>query len=388
MTMTRRDVPITGSVLAWARDEAGLAPADVAATLGVDVATVEAWESGAALPSRGQFSKLAELLRRPTALFFLPEPPRKAGLPTSLRSAPGLMGHRLSKEEVRQIRWARRLQQIVAWVLRDEGSAEVDLPRYSTDDRSIEAAATVRRILGVPPAEQLAWESPSEAFRSWRDALEELGVLVIQLQLGRESVRGFSAWDDHAPIVGVNTAYHPTARIFTLFHELGHLVTRTDAACLRFIVPADPEVGAERWCERFAAELLLPADALRSVASHFGISVHGRVEDVDTARKIAARFKVSTRAASLRLQELQLAPPSLYGMVERELADRDWNAQAGGGGGQPAPEKRLRELGTRIPEILIDAAKGGRLTRSDLSDYLHLTTGQVDDLRSLVASGA
>jgi DNA-binding transcriptional regulator YiaG len=87
--MTRREVPITGSVLAWARDEAGLAPADVAATLGVDVAAVEAWESGAALPSRGQFSKLAELLRRPSALFFLPEPPRKAGLPTSLRSAPG-----------------------------------------------------------------------------------------------------------------------------------------------------------------------------------------------------------------------------------------------------------------------------------------------------------
>jgi len=40
--MTRREVPITGSVLAWARDEAGLASADVAATLGVDVAAVEA----------------------------------------------------------------------------------------------------------------------------------------------------------------------------------------------------------------------------------------------------------------------------------------------------------------------------------------------------------
>jgi len=67
---------------------------------------------------------------------------------------------------------------------------------------------------------------------------------------------------------------------------------------------------------------------------------------------------------------------------------RDGMGRGGGGARQPAPEKRLRELGTRIPEILIDAAKGGRLTRSDLSDYLHLTTGQVDDLRSLVATGA
>lgn len=386
--MARREVPITGSVLAWARDEAALTRADVAASLGIEPAVVGAWEEGEAYPTRGQFSRLAELLRRPTALFFLPEPPSRAGLPTSLRAAPGLMGHRLSKEEVRQIRWARRLQEIVGWVLRDEDSAPVTLPQFSPNGGSLHAAATVRQMLGVMPAEQLAWESPSEAFRNWREVLEGLGILVVQLQLGRESVRGFSAWDDRAPIVGVNTAYHPTARIFTLFHEVGHLVTRTDAACLRFIVPGDPEVGTERWCERFAAELLVPADALRSVASRLGVSEEAQVGDVEIARRIAGRFKISTRAASLRLQELRLAPTSLYGMVERELADRDWNAQAGGGGGQPAPEKRLRELGTRIPEILIDATEGGRLTRSDLSDYLHLTTGQVDDLRSLVATGA
>jgi Zn-dependent peptidase ImmA (M78 family)/DNA-binding XRE family transcriptional regulator len=387
--MARREVPITGSVLAWAREEAGLSPADVAEVLHVDVRTIESWESGATLPGRGQFTKLAELLRRPTALFFLPEPPSRAGLPTSLRSAPGLMGHRLSKEEVRQIRWARRLQEIVGWVLRDEDSAPVTLPQFSPNGSSLDAAATVRQLLGVTPAEQLAWESPSEALRSWREVLEGRGILVVQLQLGRESLRGFSAWDDRAPIVGVNTAYHPTARIFTLFHEIGHLVTRTDAACLRFIVPGDPEVGTERWCERFAAEVLIPADVLRSVASRLGVREGVQVDDVETARRIAGRFKVSTRAASLRLQELQLAAPSLYGMVVRELADRDWNAQGGGSGsGQPAPEKRLRELGTRVPEILINAAEDGRITRSDLSDYLNLTTGQVDDLRSLVVTRA
>lgn len=384
--MPSREVPVTGSVLAWARDEAGLTLVDVAATLGVEPETVRAWEAGTARPTRGQFSKLAKLLRRPSALFFLPEPPRRAGLPTSLRSAPGLMGHRLSTEEVRLIRWARRVQQIVSWVLRDAMSAEVELPRFSTDAASEDAARAVRALLGISPAEQLSWGNPSEAFRAWRDALEEHGILVLLLQLGKDSVRGFSAWDEHAPIVGVNTAYHPTARIFTLFHELGHLVTRTDAACLRFIVPGDPEVGAERWCERFAAELLLPADALRRVVSNLGISEHHGVQDVETARKIANQFNVSTRAVSLRLQELRLAPASLYGMVERELVDRDWNPKAGGGGGQPAPEKRLRELGTRIPEILIAATEGGRLTRSDLSDYLHLSTGQVDDLRSLVVA--
>ena len=133
--------------------------------------------------------------------------------------------------------------------------------------------------------------------------------------------------------------------------------------------------------------LLVPSDALRSVLCRLGMSERARVADVETARRMVGRFKVSTRAASLRLQELRLAPASLYGMVERELASRDWNDETSGGRGQPAPEKRPRELGTRIPKILIDATEGGRLTRSDLSDYLHLTTGQVEALRSLVATG-
>ena len=61
MTMARREVPITGSVLARARDEAALTRADVAASLGIEPAVVTAWEEGEAYPTRGQFSGLAAL---------------------------------------------------------------------------------------------------------------------------------------------------------------------------------------------------------------------------------------------------------------------------------------------------------------------------------------
>ncbi len=386
--MPSREVPITSSVLLWAREEAGLSADDVASALKVEASTVQAWEHGEALPGRGQFTQLTELLRRPSALFFLPEPPVQAGLPTSLRSAPGLMGHILSRDEVRHIRWARRLQEIAAWLMRDRGDVPVDLPRFSARGNSTEAAAKMPASLGISPAEQLGWETPSEAFRAWREAVEQRRILVLQLQLGRGNIRGFSAWDDHAPLVGVNTAYHPAARTFTLFHEIGHLVTRTDAACLRFILPGDPEVGMERWCERFAAELLVPAEALLTVAGHLGVSKANPTDEVETARTIASRFKVSIRAACLRLEELGLAPRALYGKVEQALPNVDWDSRAGDGGGQPAPEKRIRQFGTRIPGLLMEAADRGRLTRSDLSDYLRLTTGQVDDLRSLIATGA
>lgn len=383
--MIKQLVPLNGAVLRWAREEVGLSETELAEAVRAEPAEVAAWESGEASPSKGAFTKIVGVLQRPSAVFFLPQPPAAAGLPTSLRNAPGLGSHKLDQADVRQIRWARRLQGIVGWALRDAGKPTVDFPRYSLDDDPIEVATAERTRTEVTSDEQLGWSNASEAFRAWRGVLETRSVLVLQLPIGKESIRGFSAWDDQAPLVAVNTSYHPTARIFTLFHELGHLLTRTDAACLRFILPTDRDSKLERWCERFAAAFLMPADSLRVVAARYGASEANKVTDVDVARKIANRFKVSTRATSLRLQELDLAPSTLYGAVASMSSSLDWNTGGGGGGGQPAPQKRLGQLGSRVTGVLLDAAAGGRLNHRDLSDYLNLTTGQVDDLASLVA---
>jgi Zn-dependent peptidase ImmA (M78 family) len=380
----RQSVPITGSVLRWAREEVGLSQEQLADSVKVDPSDVEAWEVGESAPSKGNFSRLVTVLKRPSAIFFLPDPPIQAGLPTSLRNAPGLGQHKLGQDEVRQIRWARRLQEIASWSLRDGHEGPLSFPRYSLDDDSLEAGASYRESIDIPVSDQLGWATASEAFRVWRSVLESQGILVLQLSLGKGNIRGFSAWDDYAPLVAVNTSYHPTARIFTLFHEVAHLLTRTDAACLRFILPSGQDGRMERWCETFSAAFLLPAGALRSIADRYGVSESARVTDPDVARRIANRFSVSTRATSLRLQELGLAPSSLYASVAELFDSMDWNTGGGGGGGQPAPEKRLGQLGNRVPEILFDAAASGRLNRRDLSDYFRLTTGQVSDLASMV----
>src|SRR5437762_336975 len=44
------------------------------------------------------------------------------------------------------------------------------------------------------------WRNESQAFQGWRDVLERSGVLVFVLPLGKDSCRGFSLWDDHAPL--------------------------------------------------------------------------------------------------------------------------------------------------------------------------------------------
>ena len=383
--MNATTVPITAHVLTWAREEAGLTQSELADRAKLDVEGLKAWEAAESYPTKGQFSKLVGILKRPSALFFLPEPPVQAGMPTSLRSAPAIGNHKLGPEEARQIRWARRLQELTSWVLRDQGSPEVRLSQYRPSQDPVGMADAERLQSGISTGEQLAWTSASVAFRAWREHLEEQGTLVMQLTMGKNNIRGFGAWDDYAPLVVVNTAYHPTARIFTLFHEVAHLLTRTDAACQNFVIPADNDHSVERWCERFAAAFLLPEEGLKEVASKYGVTTASRTNDPDTARLIANRFSVSTRATAIRLQEVGIAEPTLYSAVAAQFAAKDWNdSSGGGGGGQPASEKRIGQLGARLPNALINAADRGRLTTRDLADYLQLNTGQLDDLKGLL----
>src|SRR5205814_1473466 len=165
-----------------------------------------------------------------------------------------------------------------------------------------------------PIETQLSWSSSNEALRAWREVIEALGVTVLMLQMGEESCRGFCVWDDAAPLIAINTAWLPEARVFTLFHELAHLTTRTNSACAEDAAPRSRRSGdrTERWCERVAAAVAVPSEALSTVLSQIPGRTTRRPVDLSTVSRIATRFRVSRRAAALRLIECQGASWPLF----------------------------------------------------------------------------
>jgi Zn-dependent peptidase ImmA (M78 family) len=363
--------------------------AEVAKRLKLDAALIEAWMDGTSQPTQAQLRKVAEIVRRPTALFYRPEPPQLARAKTNLRGAPGAPARSLTPEEVRSVRWLTRLQEAMAWILQQEAESPTEVPFSTTASSSEEAAAALRSWLGVRVEEQIGWSDDRVALDEWRSALEDRKIIVTQFQIDRTSIRGFSAWNELVPMVAINTAYTPKARIFTLFHEVGHLLNRDQSACFGFV---DPSAGGgiERWCERFAADFLLPeAEVRRQAASTFRWHPRDPATTFAGVRTLSNRFKVSVRATAIRLSDLALAPKGLYSLVESELADRfeDFPRPGGGGGGQTAAEKRLSHLGERTLRILISAADQRSITERDLADYLHVTSSQLDDVRSLVNRG-
>lgn len=73
-----KSVPITPAVLTWAIEQSGYTRGQIAAKLGVDAAKVDAWEKGVEKPNLTSFKKIAYVLKRPSALLFLPDPPSMA----------------------------------------------------------------------------------------------------------------------------------------------------------------------------------------------------------------------------------------------------------------------------------------------------------------------
>jgi transcriptional regulator with XRE-family HTH domain len=259
------EVPVTPEVLDWAIAESGYTVPEVADAAGVDLADLNAWLKGKARPGVTAVRSLAQTLRRPVAAFLLPRPPSGDRPEVRFRHMPGAPSRALTPDERRYLRKAARLQRMIAWLADEMHERAARLPVASLDADPQAIASGFRDRLGITLTAQLEWPSASAAFDAWRAAVEDLGAVVFLFQLGADNCRGFSLWHDKAPVIAINTAWNDEARTFTLFHELGHLLTRTNSACTaappRAVSGAwDP---AERWCERFAAAVLVPEAALR-----------------------------------------------------------------------------------------------------------------------------
>ena len=68
---------INPDILKWARERSGYTTEAIATALKKDVSIVNDWESGERALTYVQLEKLADKYKRPIAIFFFPEPPRR-----------------------------------------------------------------------------------------------------------------------------------------------------------------------------------------------------------------------------------------------------------------------------------------------------------------------
>jgi Zn-dependent peptidase ImmA (M78 family) len=274
----------------------------------------------------------------------------------------------LNPNERLRLREAGRLQALFAWIGEALGTDPPRLQRFAITTNPERAAGIARDALGLSIDQQFELTSASAAWHTWREAVEGIGVYVIVFPLGLDSCRGFSIWNERAPLVAINSSWSVEARIFTLLHEFGHLLTRTNSACLEAGArPTSQSDVVERWCERLSALVLIPDAALKAfIATELG---ERPIKDLGTVSRVARRFKTSHRAAALRLIEGGYADWGLYRSIP---AVSEEPRQSGGGAGRTRSELRADRYGSRALGDIASAVRRDVITEGDARDYFDL----------------
>lgn len=262
-------VPLTPSVLRWARETSGLSFEDAADKLNRKTVTpemIEAWERGEGAPTYSQLESLAyDVYKRPLALFFFPAPPEEKTPRQAFRTLPDQEIQKISPRLRYLLRQAQVRQIYLAELHEDMPDPDRhfirDL-RFDTGASAIEIAQRVREYLGISLDAQSQWRNSDEAFKQWRDALESYGVFIFKEAFKDKTISGFCLFDERFPVIYVNNSKPHTRQIFTLFHELAHLLSRTGGIdkpiedYIQYLEGYDRKI--EMRCNQFAAEFLVP----------------------------------------------------------------------------------------------------------------------------------
>ncbi|HUP25406.1 MAG TPA: ImmA/IrrE family metallo-endopeptidase [Thermoanaerobaculia bacterium] len=301
--MTPR-VPIRPALLRWACERAGLSLEGAAARF----PKLDEWLSGAIQPTLKQVEAFASATHTPVGYLFLPEPPEVSLPIPDLRT----MGSEpLAQPSTDLLETIYDCQQRQAWY-REESRMLGESPLAFVGSLSVAvdpavAAAQISKTLAFDVDQRRSADSWSEALRRFVARAEEIGVLVMtsgivgsntHRTLDPQEFRGFALADDLAPVVFVNGADTKAAQMFTLAHELAHLWL--GASGVSDSVAAEPSGGAiERWCNRVAAELLVPLTELSGELR----GVNEEPASDEQLVRLARVFKVSTLVIIRRLHD-------------------------------------------------------------------------------------
>ena len=139
---------------------------------------------------------------------------------------------------------------------------------------------------------------------------EEMGIKVVRAPLD-DGVSGMIVKRPGTDaVIYVERSDSDARQVFTVAHELGHFVERTQLGNepmdeFAFVETRTPKHDVhEYFANEFAGNLLMPATALTALAENFPLDRKARF--IDLAFEVASTYNVSTTAARERLNKLGL----------------------------------------------------------------------------------
>ncbi len=354
--MTR--VPVNPALIRWARERAGVAQEDLA----IRFRKLLDWERGETLPTLQQLEAFARSVHVPFGYLFLDQPPDERLPIADFRTVADTAKSDASPDLIDTLYAMQRRQ---AWLhehLFGNGAEPLTFAASAhLGDDPVAVGREMRRTLGLNGG----WAA---GVRSWQDAVNELRRIIDQVgvmavingvvgndthrRLNVAEFRGFALTDQYAPLIFVNGADAKSAQMFTLVHELAHIwLGEGGLSGFESLLPGGTEV--EDWCNRAAAEFLVPSRALRESWAQ------ARREE-NPFEALARSFKVSSVVAARRAMDLKLIGRSSFLEFYESYTSQEHHSGATSSGGDFYNNQNAR-VGRHFATHVIGAAMEGEI---------------------------
>ena len=373
--MSRFLVKVKAALLSWAVERSGRS----VEVLQERLPKLDAWEAGEVLPTLKQLEAFAKATYTPIGYLFLQEPPVEELPVNDFRTIGNVDVSRSSPDLLDTLYLCQQRQD---WY-RDEvrSAGEEPLGFVGSLNTSVDpkfAGPRIRDALGFDVEQRRRAETWTGALRQLVEQADELGILVMvssivgsnaHRKLDPKEFRGFALSDPLAPLVFINGADTKAAQIFTLAHEIAHLWLG-ESGVSNFEVVAAPDQSVEHWCNRVAAELLVPSELIRE-------EFNPASELTQEVNRLARRFKVSTLVVLRRIyDEGELHRDEFWPAYRDEahrLSERQRSRGSRGGNfylsvGSPACAASVaagRRVSKRLKRALVVSTLEGRTSYSE-----------------------
>jgi len=381
--LSRMEMYINPQILTWARERVGLSIDDLAARMKRSPKEIEKWESGEKIPAYGCLEDLAyKYFQVPLAVFFFPKPPDIPDPVNKFRRLPDYELERFSDDTYKKIRIAQGFQDSLPTILEGQEKTRkifIDLKPRTISIKKF--AQQARKYIGVSIEKQYSFQSSSEAFKQWRHALEGVGIFTFKDSFKDLFVSGFSLLDNEFPIIFINNSNSFTRQIFTLIHELGHILFGvngiTDIDETYFSYMENTELKVEILCNQFASEFLVPDDEFQKDIDWY------KAEGIDAVYDIASQYSVSREVIFRKLLDNKIVSESLY-LKQSNDWNQDYlrNKKKSSGGNYYLT--RVAYLGEYFTKAALVQYHKGRIERAELANHLNCKSKNLSKLEDRV----
>ena len=361
-------VDVSPNVLRWARERGGIAPEALVKRF----PKYHDWEAGAVRPTYKQLQEFASVTYAPFGSLLLSEPLKEPYPIPDFRTVGGTGFAQPSANLLDTIYLCEFRQDWYHEYALAEGLAPVSIVGSATMDGCVEeTAARIRAELKMDLGDRAELRTWERVMRQFIRNAEDSGILVMvsgvvgsntSRSLDRNEFRGFALVDDLAPLIFINSVDAKAAQMFTLAHEIAHLALGQSAVSNEDHI-LEPTSNVEAWCNRLAAELLVPTPILRNeYRSQNDLSAE--------VRRLSSRFMVSGLVILFRLRDIGAIGLGEFQSVYHQNVSRKGERRGQSGGNFYATQ--ILRISERFARALITSTLEGNTLYRDAYHLLSL----------------